>query len=226
METSCTKPHLVWRLFERTKAIELLVHANYQGGLPTPIDSKTPYPIGILFAYGADISPRIVTWLVPYDNTASRRLQHEATVNNRFDAWLVRNRPIDLWHLATAWTFYEQWLVIGDHPNWQVSLRKRFDPDLFLDQFLAQSRGWLLWRCQLEALLFAATQNVDQSIELAKRWSLNRKEVSESIADFVLPQGRKLLSVLQERSFRVGNTVVIRGRLHIAAIANIFMLYC
>ena len=218
--------HLSWQIVSVAEAIERVVSAGYPR-LPDQNHLEAALPdIGILYFYGHDPPPRIVTWIQPRDATALQRMRRQAIASNDFGTWLAKNHPAEIWQLATAWTFHEQWLWYAHHPNWLVMLRKRFPSDNLIDQILAQSRGWIVWRFQLEAVMFAAIADLTRVQELAKSWVLHRPDAPALLDGIRLPNGASLLSVLNERSMRATDgSVFVRGRPNMYTVARIHCLY-
>jgi hypothetical protein len=214
--------HVSWQMTTVAEAIKRLTVARYPSLPMRKMARSRATKIGILYAYGHMNSPQIVAWIQTGDKTALQRLRRESNVVNRFEAWLTKNRPVDIWRLATTWTFYEQWLMYECHPNWLATMRMRFPQDVFLDQLLAQSQGWIVWWFQLEALIFSAVDDLDRVHELAKSWVLHPADTPALLDGMLLPNGASLLSALNERSFKTRDGVVIvRGRPNMYVISRI-----
>ncbi|HEY2397044.1 MAG TPA: hypothetical protein VGH81_13860 [Rudaea sp.] len=219
-------PRLAWQLHDREVARERLTQARFPTS-PSGIDSSDKCSeVGILYAYGSGPSAEIVTWIQPTEPRASRHLRKETEISNGFDQWLERVWPISIWHMATAWALYEQWLTHGGHVHWQATLRRRFKPVAFLDQLLEHSSGWLLWCFQLEMVIFAATDDVARATEFAKQWRLQSPTVHSTLDGLVLPNGLGLRVALEERAYRLDNhRVIVLGRPNIPVAARIHSLY-
>lgn len=199
MPTAETLPRLAWQIQPAKDARKRLTQARYPGSLP----SATAGVVGVLYAYGSGSGgAEIVAWLQPAGDKSLRRLKRETETINRFDHWLERQWPIDVWTLVTAWTFYSNWLMHDGHPNWQASLGRKFPDDPFLDQLLAASGGWLLWRYQVKALMQAAA-GWDRADGLAQEWERKRDFLKRH--RFVLPNGTQLKMALKDRSYRIAN---------------------
>ena len=219
-------PRLAWYLKPYEIACRQLEEVSFPT-IPTgPGEYLSVGQVGILYSYGSGPGTEIVTWLQPTDDVAYRHLRKEADSGNQFDRWLERVWPIGIWHLATAWALYEQWLTHEGTPHWQACLTKRFTPQTFLDQLLAHSGGWILWRFQLENLIFAAVGEIGRARDLARQWVLQSPGIEPQLAGIVLPDGSYLRAALQDRSYTAGSgRISFAGHPQMPVIARIHAIF-
>jgi hypothetical protein len=171
-------------------------------------------PYAQLFAWRGLERPKMLAW-TPMTPTIEQRIAAEQELDwHPLARWLSVRPTLNLWGIATAWTFYWQSLHSESISAEQFTVADCPARDRLIDDLLRVSRGWLLWDFQMTLLKSMVLTGRDHSASPAVAPCGELTEDSAAMDPrTVLPNDRSLLSVLAERLLFVESLIPFPGQL-------------
>lgn len=161
-----------------------------------PIDG----PYAQLFGWRGLERPTLLAWthLTP---AIERRIAVEQQLDwHPLARWLSVRPTLNLWGIATAWTFYWQSLHSESAKAEQFTVTDCPASDRLIDDLLRVSRGWLLWDFQMALLKSMALPGRPPPAGAHHYPDENNNDASARLEQpALLPNARTLLSVVAER---------------------------
>lgn len=157
-------------------------------------------PYAQLFAWRGLERPTMLAW-TPMTPTIEQRIAAEQELDwHPLARWLSVRPTLNLWGIATAWTFYWQSLHSERAMAEPFTVTDCPARDRLIDDLLRVSRGWLLWDFQMRLLEEMTLTDRNRSTNFyvgMREESTQSSAAAEQRA--VLPNTRTLKGVLVER---------------------------